>query len=220
MGCFDGHIKVYSPTDLSQDFLNDVDETITQSRGGGYWIWKPYIIYKMLNSLNENDILLYADGGCRLQKSGLSRLLEYKSMISPESGKSVLAMRVYEPEKKWTYEEIFDYLQVPKDSAIRETNQIAATCGVFRKCKESLSLIKRWLDTARHRPDLFTDVYNESNKKINTYFMENRHDQSIFSVLVKLDPENTCIVIQEETEKFNDMSKPIHAMRRWKKYAV
>jgi len=35
-------------------------------RGNGYWIWKPYIIMKNLDLMNDNDILLYLDCGCEV----------------------------------------------------------------------------------------------------------------------------------------------------------
>src|SRR5574344_300253 len=35
-------------------------------RGGGYWVWKPYIIYKTLLDAKEGDIVWYVDAGCTL----------------------------------------------------------------------------------------------------------------------------------------------------------
>ena len=32
-------------------------------KGGGCYIWKPYIIHKHLRRLKENDLLIYADAG-------------------------------------------------------------------------------------------------------------------------------------------------------------
>ena len=39
-------------------------------RGYGYWIWKPKIILESLKQLPENDILIYLDAGCELNKYG------------------------------------------------------------------------------------------------------------------------------------------------------
>ncbi len=39
-------------------------------KGYGYWIWKPYIIMKTLEKMNNNDILLYLDCGCELNYLG------------------------------------------------------------------------------------------------------------------------------------------------------
>lgn len=42
------------------DFINN------NSKGYGYWLWKPYIIKKTLEKMNDEDILLYLDCGCEL----------------------------------------------------------------------------------------------------------------------------------------------------------
>ena len=42
---------------------NYFKETYSSPRGGGYWIWKPFVILKTLKSMQEGDILLYADAG-------------------------------------------------------------------------------------------------------------------------------------------------------------
>ena len=40
---------------------------VKQPRGGGYWIWKSHII-KKINEINDNDILIYLDAGCSINK--------------------------------------------------------------------------------------------------------------------------------------------------------
>jgi hypothetical protein len=67
------------------------------------------------------------------------------------------------------------------------------------------------------RPDLFTDKHNEKSKEINSVFIDNRHDQSIFSIIVKLElPKNYCRVIDEEIESDIDNYglRPIIATRK------
>jgi hypothetical protein len=51
----------------------------------GLWLWKPYIIQKRLNELNEGDYLLYLDAGSHLNKKGLSRFNEYISFLKNEN---------------------------------------------------------------------------------------------------------------------------------------
>ena len=42
-------------------------------RGGGYWIWKLDIIKQAFSKIKENDIIVYLDSGCTLNKSGKKR---------------------------------------------------------------------------------------------------------------------------------------------------
>lgn len=210
MGCFNGQIKVYTPEDLSADFKAAVGDVLNESRGGGYWIWKPYIIADMLSKLNTDDILVYADAGCTLQPVGVPRLKEYAEMISPKSGKSILAMRLldgtkYGPggflQKKWTSTPIFEYFNQAIDGEFANSSQILCGVVICRKCPESEKVIGRWLEVARSRPDLFTDRHNEESKKSNPAFIDNRHDQPIFSMIVQTPPYNEyCKIIDEEIE--------------------
>jgi len=202
MGCFNGTIKVYDPSDLSEEFKSATGGVLNEKRGGGYWLWKPYIIYDMLQKLNENDILLYVDAGCTLNKNGVPRLKEYAQAISPSTNKSILVMRLTtEKEKKWTSTPIFEYFNEPIDGEAGNSNQHLATTSLYRKCDKTMMFVETWLNIAKTRPDLFTDVYNDESKRTNPIFSENRHDQSIFSMITKSEPYNDwCVVINEEIE--------------------
>jgi len=213
MGCFDGQIKVYTPEDLSEEFKRAVGDVMNEVRGGGYMTWKPYIIMDMLSKLKENDILLYADAGSTLRPEGIPRLKEYAEMISPTTNKGVLVMRLVDGtthgpdgflEKKWTSMRIFDYFKETIDGTIANSSQITSSFAMCRKCPESLEVIGKWLEVAKTHPDLFTDRHNEESKKINPYFKDNRHDQSILSMIVQTAPyKNKCVIIDEEVENLH-----------------
>ena len=78
-------VYTYRNTDLKTFFPEflDIHENymLNNHRGYGYWIWKPYIILKTLESMNENDILVYTDAGCTLNKNGMNRFYEYIDMV-------------------------------------------------------------------------------------------------------------------------------------------
>jgi hypothetical protein len=228
MGCFNGQIKVYTPEDLSEEFKKAVGDILNETRGGGYWTWKPYIIMDMLTKLKDNDILVYADSGCTLHPEGIPRLKEYAEMISPSTNKAVLAMRLldgttYGPGgflvKKWSSTPVFEYFNQPLDGEIANSNQILAGVIICRKCKESKEVIGRFLEMATTRPDLFTDRYNEQSKSSNPDFKDNRHDQPIWSMIVQTEPyKDKCVIIDEEIEVnhgtgVNLTDKPVRASR-------
>jgi len=211
MGCFNGGIKIYGPEDLSEEFKKTNGEYLKAPRGAGYWLWRPFIMKDMLSKMNDNDILLFADAGCTLQTAGLPRLYDYTNMISPESGHSVLVMRLKDGAshggkgaflaKKWTIKEIFDYFGVPADGEIANTNQIMGGFQMYRKCPESLSVVEELLKIAMTHPSLFSDDYNYRNTMLNKYFKENRHDQALLSIIVQKDPfKKFCKIIDDEIE--------------------
>ena len=51
-------VTKYGPNDLDNDVKLKFKDILQQRRGGGYWIWKSYIIIKRLREINENDILI------------------------------------------------------------------------------------------------------------------------------------------------------------------
>ncbi len=62
MGRFDKVIE-YSPEDLDENFRRKNQHILKHKKGGGYWLWKPYIIRKTLEGMEEGDFLFYVDAG-------------------------------------------------------------------------------------------------------------------------------------------------------------
>ncbi len=64
IGNFDRFIE-YSPEDIDKKFYQKNEHILTQLRGGGYWLWKPYIILKTLQrkDVKYGDYIFYLDSG-------------------------------------------------------------------------------------------------------------------------------------------------------------
>ena len=59
-------IIIYTPDDLPIHIK--ANPLMNYKKGGGYWIWKPYIIWKTLQDY-PNSIVIYIDAGCTISKS-------------------------------------------------------------------------------------------------------------------------------------------------------
>lgn len=59
-------IILYTPDDLPKSFKKT--PLMQYSYGGGYWAWKPFIIYETLQKFDDGDIVCYVDAGCTLKK--------------------------------------------------------------------------------------------------------------------------------------------------------
>ena len=47
---------------LSEKFRHTHSTIFTKRRGGGYWLWNPYIILKtLIERMSDNDLLMYQD---------------------------------------------------------------------------------------------------------------------------------------------------------------
>lgn len=157
-------------------------------RGFGYWIWKPHIIRTQLELLQENDILIYCDAGCHLNPKGIAKLNEYIRNLQLDS-LGVKAFPVYSSwvdvyEKRWTKGDIFSYFDCKDNREITESAQIAATQIYIRKCKTSLDFIAEWETICCSNLALVDDSPSKTPNSV--FFLDNRHDQSLFSVLFKL----------------------------------
>ena len=62
MGGFDKVIE-YSPEGLDEEFRQKNESILKYKRGGGYWLWKPYIIKSALARAGEGDFLFHSDAG-------------------------------------------------------------------------------------------------------------------------------------------------------------
>jgi len=189
-GVFDT-ISIYNREDISMDFIEKTSPYINMDRGGGYWLWKCFFVKKTFDQINYGDYCVYIDAGCSINIRGKERFFEYLKMIDNEIG--VLSFQLEHSEYKWTSEKVFDFLEIEKDSEIRKSEQLVGGILILKKCEYSMNLINKWYDIAINNPDLFSDIYNNNN---NEYFIEHRHDQSIFSILRK---KYGSVILKDET---------------------
>lgn len=199
-GFFD-KVDVFSPEDLSKEFIEKTTPYINDHRGGGYWIWKIFFIKKYFDEMKENDILVYADAGCTINKKGEKRMNEYIEMLN-KSQYGILSFDTTITEKKYTNEKVMEFFKVSEE--IKNSGQLMSTILYLRKCNHSIQIIDKYYDIAITNPILFSDAYN--NYKRTSHFIDHRHDQSIFSILRKI---NGSIVIPDETWS-QDFSTLLH----------
>ena len=195
-GWFDS-VKIYEPKDLTIVFREKYKEILGMSRGGGYWIWKLDIIKQELSKMNDGDILVYCDAGCIVNKSGEKRFREYVDMLG-KSDKGIISFQMNTPEKKWTTKEIFNYFGLKVESEIGKSGQIIGGILVMEKNDKVIGMYNEYEKVLEHDMFLVTDKYNKGEQT--TIFRENRHDQSVFSIIRKL---YGSIVLCDETDKKN-----------------
>lgn len=150
------------------------------NRGYGYWIWKPYLILKTLEKMNDNDILLYLDCGCELNSHGKShfyKLIEKvktKSFISSRAGSNDITFTKMDTIKHFNFENNMKLLSIPHMQAgtimLRKNDLIVK---IYNEIYELMSDHYHLIDDS---PSI--------NKNCN-HFVEHRHDQSVFNLVMK-----------------------------------
>ena len=186
-----------SPKDLSPTFKIKFKEILSKKRGGGYWIWKHHIILSTLKEIKNNDLLVYCDAGASLNfsESAKKRHSEYIQLIR-ESEWGLLRMECEKHfiEKRYTSKEILKYFEIDWNSHIATSTQLQAGHMILKKNEHALGFLDKFEKILEYDPLLITDFYNKNQ---NIGFVENRHDQSIFSILSK---KYGSEIIENETE--------------------
>lgn len=206
-GLFDT-FKCFKEQDIDNDFKEKYKEVWNMSqRGGGYWIWKPYIISQMLEQINDNDILVYIDAGCHINITPESkqRFYEYINMCN-NSHSGLLRFQLTHQEKHFTNRKTIQYFKnkfnINDEIMYKYLDNFQLLNGIMlmKKNEFSINFFNNCLNILNDDPKLYTDIYtnshNNSNSNSNT-IEKHRHDQSIMSLLYKyMDGE---LIINDET---------------------
>lgn len=182
----------FSQKNIDKNFYKEFLEILNLKKGGGYWIWKYYIIKKLLNEINENDILVYSDAGSSFNPKGMNRLNEYFEMLNDDPSGN-LRFQIEFKEKYWTNKEVFNYFNIPLDSSIANTGQLLGGHLIFKKNINSVNIFNEFEKLLKFDSKLITDFYSENQID---GFKEHRHDQSILSILSKI---YGAIILKDET---------------------
>jgi len=203
------HIIKYTDNDLKNDieFWNKHETFITNNiRGYGYWIWKPYLILKTLNTMNENDILFYIDAGCEVISTNESKE-KIKQLKDQCDNYNILYTQLLHLEKEWTKMDLFEYMNLNNES-IKNSNQIQAGLSILKKTEKTINFITDWYNISCN----YHLIDDSPSKSVNDEaFKEHRHDQSIFSLLLKTDKYN---IFNTSNNEITDYENTIKLSRR------
>ena len=174
----------YGPQDLDKEFVKKYKNILEVKRGGGYWIWKHHLLGKLLGETSKNDLIVYCDAGASFNFNAKKRFFEYLEILNDSKfGNLRIECEKLHIEKNWTSKELFDYFQIEETSTIRSTTQLQGGHIILKNNSHSDLFINEFKKTLVFDENLITDFYNKNNQA--DYFIENRHDQSIFSLITK-----------------------------------
>ena len=213
---FFAKIFVFSEKDLP--LVIKSSPLFNNGKGGGFWLWKPYFIDKILNEINEGDIIVYSDAGNELLNSSkwkdyFNLLESYDSIFFQYRENFDYGWNKFNPKynespklKFWTKKNAVDHFKnlFLSDDEWLEKSKILAGLIIIKKNKNSENLIKEWLDNMIFFPQIVCDLFeNEKQNQIDG-FSQHRHDQSILSILVRCYQKcNKILILNEEFETYN-----------------
>lgn len=144
-------------------------------RGFGLWFWKPYLIMKAMDEINEGDYLFYCDSG--------AVFIDDIHQLLPDLEASGRSMLVFEQPLRaccFTKGETYHLLGCNDFSG----NQLLGGYILLRKCEESYKYMQEWHEA-------MTDIRVLSGEKFlpeikdHRDFVSHREDQSVLTLLCK-----------------------------------
>jgi hypothetical protein len=189
------HIFCFDENYFEKDFTSKHQDFIAQNkRGYGYYIWKPYLILNVLHQMEDNDILVFVDGGCSLNPNGLERLHKYFDIVN-QSPYGILAFQIGAVEQEWTKMDLFYELGCEQNEEIKNSGQMISGIVIIRKCDHVVKIYEKAYELGVKNNYHFSDD-SQSNHPNCPTFHAHRHDQSILSLILKL---NGCEKLHDET---------------------
>ena len=173
-------VEVFTEKDIPE-FLEIHKDFISKNpRGYGCWLWKPYIVKKYIEHMEQDDILVYLDAGCTINPKGYKRYNEYIDICINSNYKNISYQYHQYMEYQYTKGDIFKSLEIsPRDIL---SGQLIGGMFMLQKCDYTSSLINKWYEIGSN----YSLIDNGLSIAPNIPgFMDCRNDQSIFSCLRK-----------------------------------
>ena len=169
----------YKPKDIDHDFREKNKYILEKGRGNGYWLWKPYFLYKTLKEkLDYGDYLIYSDAAI-MYVDLAQKLVDFLK----EKKLDMYLHRLPHLERQYTKRDAFILLGVDQPF-YAETGQFNAAFQIYRKTKFTEFFLSEYLYYAQDKR-IITDDPNELGYNNYEGFRDHRHDQSILSLLTK-----------------------------------
>ena len=197
---FDAVIQ-YQKKDIGETFASLNKNILSKKRGAGYWLWKPYFIFRALQNSCVGDIVFYSDSGAKFIKP-MEPL--FKKIKASSHGILPFEMSGHHKENEYCRKSVIEEV-VGHDEEITQSDQrMASFIGVYN-CEESLGIIKEWLRLCV-KEHLILDLPPQGDEF--ETFKDHRHDQALWSLLTKKlkietapDPSQWGLTHEQTTEE-------------------
>jgi len=185
------HILIYRRGHIDADFYAKNTNILTQKRGAGYWLWKPYFILKTMLASPENAIVVYADSGVIFTQplGDLFRLLQKTDMILVGHGQPA-------PLRRHLKKEAQKIFAIEDNQTILNSQNIWAFFMAIRNTPTTRSFVQQWLTLCENEAALTDEPFNSAGQE--KEFAHHEHDQSLLSILVAQRPDQKIIIKRNE----------------------
>lgn len=157
----------YRPNILPKEIRSHA--IMSQPRGAGYWIWKPFIIMEALKAVKYGEIVVYSDAGIEF--------INHVNHITERMNDDFFFFSNGHRHVEWCKMDSFIHSNVTPNW---EQRQVQASVIFMKKTEAVLELIQEW-----QRLCLIPGLIDDSPSHHANWptFAEHRHDQAILTCL-------------------------------------
>jgi len=188
--CIDFY-KPYTEKHIEPSWYQAHKSILSQARGAGYWLWKPYFILKTLMEVPEDDIVIYVDSGAMLSKP-------IDSLVNHLQHNDMVVFRNHHKNKGYVKHGLLEMMNMYNNKTL-EAYQLQASFILVRNTQHARDFIKKWLEWCENEKALtdsaptVTEYYN---------YVEHRHDQAILSLLYLQAPDRIMVLPYEKAGEY------------------
>jgi len=156
-------------------FLSNPDDV--SARGGGYWFWKSVIMNHTLHHTRPNDVVVYSD----IDRNDIFSATVQIGCIQRITGDvDMMIEQMHHREDHWSKGDILSYFNATPLQ--RSSGQYCANFWAVRNTPRMRHFMEKWVGLVSNW-QLVSDAAS-AHQNANE-FCENRHDQSLLSMLIK-----------------------------------
>jgi hypothetical protein len=192
-------IKVVTDLDLQADDrfqAAHADFVASNPRGYGYWLWKPYLLLRMLEQVEDGAVVFFSDAGCEINPLGRSVFASYVEMVQ-RSG--LLLFRLPYLNEHWTKGDLLNSYP-----ALVGRGQMMATFMGTLSGGAGRAFVQSWYDLCCG--DEYHNLDDTPSLAANhPGFVEHRHDQACLSAVALSVSEAKVLPAGRDLGKGRDM---------------
>jgi hypothetical protein len=178
--------------------------------GYGLWLWKPKVILDTLHKMNDDDILLYCDGGIFLNKDGIERFNEYINILKNDNI-NIVTFSTSEEYLAQNYVKNDAIMSYYPEFNNRKDIYNYAGLMIIKKSIKTINLIEDWLKLCENYN--FLDKSPSCNFKDTTLYLGNDCDNGLFNLcLIKHNMHYS--IYPDETNIYIDNKQIIHVLTK------
>lgn len=178
-----GFTGAISYTDLNKqwDFVKKYKDITKETRGFGFWQWKPLIILDAMNQVKDGDIVAYIDSGNTIINNldSIFTLCDEREIILFDNRDGNYQHTTHK-NINWTKRDCFVLMECDEEKYYNAP-QIDASYQFYKKTDRVMSFLNEYNSYCSNE-NIISDLPNITKANL-PEFIDHRHDQSILSLM-------------------------------------